>query len=144
MRADVDHGAKQVRSVGKSGQGRRVNLVPRAAQQPRHVAPAPAAMPRAMDEHIGAHTSRPYFEGRASEAALTPSRTDIDGSASSGENNLCRSPPISGTRPTNAHHRDPVSAFSLMLRRAAGPAYAAEIVVRRSCPSPPRTRIGSC
>jgi hypothetical protein len=51
MRLEVYRGAGEVRPLPEAGEGRRVDLVTGAAQQGRQALPAPAAVPRAVDQN---------------------------------------------------------------------------------------------
>src|SRR5215471_14475181 len=57
VRAEIDRAAHQMGAFAKSGQSRRIDLVPSLAQQPRHPLIAPAAMPGAVNQNEGGHES---------------------------------------------------------------------------------------
>src|SRR5215472_15653016 len=57
VRAEIDRAAHQMGAFAKSGQSRRIDLVPSLAQQPRHPPIAPAAMPGAVNQNEGGHES---------------------------------------------------------------------------------------
>src|SRR5262245_60684765 len=63
VRAEIDRTAHQMGAFAKSGQSRRIDLVPSPAQQPRHPLVAPAAMPGAVNQNEGGH-GRPPAIGR--------------------------------------------------------------------------------
>src|SRR5262245_25849792 len=55
VRVEIDRAVHQMSALAEAGQGRRIDLVPGLAQQPRHPFVAPAAMPGTVNENKGGH-----------------------------------------------------------------------------------------
>jgi hypothetical protein len=51
---EIDLGPGQMRALTQARQRRRVNILRGVSQEPRHLRPAPAAMPRPVNEDIRA------------------------------------------------------------------------------------------